>query len=80
MPAPSPKCEFFTHGARKKRFIEEMYRELARRYLAASVDEFPPRSEIVRCFLEAGFAESRFRSLWGGMATLFCVSVDGSQS
>lgn len=43
-------------------------------YLARSVIELPPPGKIVQEFSNAGFAERRFRPLWGGIITIFVNS------
>lgn len=45
--------------------------ETAYRYLADSIDHFPPAAVIVEELAGAGFPEARHRSLTGGFVTLF---------
>lgn len=49
----------------------------AYRYLAGSVVEFPSIDKISQSFCDAGFAECRYQSVWGGIATIFMPEKAG---
>jgi demethylmenaquinone methyltransferase/2-methoxy-6-polyprenyl-1,4-benzoquinol methylase len=45
----------------------------AYRYLPESLKSFPPQREVAALFARAGFAESCYENLWGGMAAIYNV-------